>query len=246
MKRLQNGTWLACLVGSIALASACGDEDSDNPQNVGGTSGSGGTDTGGKSGKGGTSGSSGAAGSSGSAGKGGTPSTGGTAGTAGTDGPGGDGGVGNEGGGGTGGMPPEACDVYDPNRLVEDIPTNSTGDITFPASNTLTLTNDTTWRINGRIYVGDGKTLNIEPCTLIVGTPKPQRAEPSSSRAAVRSTPSARLTSPSSSRANPTASSRRRPGEASSFSARHPSATPILPERPSRSASTRGSRPIPA
>jgi hypothetical protein len=173
MKRLH-GTWLACLVGSLALASACGDEDSDNPANSGGKGGSGG-DSGGSGGtKGGSSGDAGTGGTSGTAGKGGTGGKGGASGaTGGTDNPGGDGGMGNEGGGGSGGMGPDVCDVYDPSRPIEDIPVDDDGDVIFPASNTLTLTNDTTWRINGRIWVGDGKTLNIEPCTLVVGTPKP-------------------------------------------------------------------------
>jgi hypothetical protein len=46
------------------------------------------------------------------------------------------------------------------------------GDVEFPASNELTLTSDKTWRINGRIFVGSGKTLNIDPCTLVIGTRK--------------------------------------------------------------------------
>jgi hypothetical protein len=163
------------LVGSIVLASACGDEDSDNPANNGGKGGTGGDDGGG--------GSSGRGGSAGDAGSG---DTGGTAGTAGTGrggaGTGGDGGVGNEAGvgneggggtGGTGGMPPEGCTIYDMNRTVEDIPTDSNGDIDFGTADTMMLANDRTWRINGRIYVPTGKTLEIGPCTLVVATPKP-------------------------------------------------------------------------
>jgi hypothetical protein len=168
MKKLQNGTWLACIIGGIAIASACGDGgDGDNPANDA-TGGKGGSGTGGKGGSKG--GSSGDAGTSGNSGSSGTSGQGGSGATGGTN-PGGDGGVGNESGGGTGGMPTE-CNIYDPNRPVEDIPANAMGDISFPASGTRTLTADTTWRINGRLYVGDGQTLNIEPCTLVVGTRK--------------------------------------------------------------------------
>ena len=173
MKRLQYGTWLACFAGCVALASACGDEDSDNPANTGGKGGGSGDSGGGTGGsKGGSSGQAGSdttGGKGGSGGKGGAGGT--TGGSAGSDNPGG-GGQGNEGGGGTGGMGPEECNIYDTTRPVEDIPVDSMGNVEFPASNTLTLTADTTWRINGRVFVGSGKTLDIEPCTLVVGTRK--------------------------------------------------------------------------
>jgi hypothetical protein len=165
------------LIGSIALASACGDEDSDNPANNAGKGGTGGDDGGGGTGNrtGGSGGDTGGTGDTGGAS--GTAGAGrGGGGMGGTDNPGGDGGVGNEGnegGGGMGGMPPTGCDVYDPARPIEDIPIDADGDIVVPASNELILTNDTTWRINGRIWLGDGKTLTIEPCTLLVGTPRP-------------------------------------------------------------------------
>ncbi len=178
MRRFQHGTWLACLVGSIVLASACGDEDSDNPANNGGKGGSGGDNGGGGTGNsagdetGGTSGTGGDTG-----GTAGTAGTGrGGAGAGGTDNPGGDGGVGNEGGvgtGGTGGMPPEACEIYDLNRPVQNIPTDNDGNIDFGSGATMELTNDKTWRINGRIFIPSGKTLEIGPCTLVVATPKP-------------------------------------------------------------------------
>src|SRR5687767_12602912 len=168
MKKLQNGTWLACIIGGIAIASACGDGgDRDNPANDA-TGGKGGSGTGGKGGsKGGSSGASGTSGSSGKSGSGG----GGTSGNGGSN-PGGDGGVGNESCGGAGGMPTEDCNIYDPNRTIVDIPTDAMGNIEFDASDELTLTADTTWRMNGRVYVGSGMTLNIQPCTLVVGTRK--------------------------------------------------------------------------
>jgi hypothetical protein len=70
---------------------------------------------------------------------------------------------------------PEECDIYGA-RPVEDIPTTTAGTATvvdFGSAATMTLTHDKTWRINGRIYVPSGKTLEIEPCTLVVATPKP-------------------------------------------------------------------------
>jgi hypothetical protein len=170
--KLLNGTWLACLVGAVALASACGDSgDDDNPAK-GGSSGSGGSKGGSGGSKGGTGGDTGGGtggdtgGATGGTGKGGSSGKGGTGGdTA------GDAGMGNEGGGG--GAPPEACNIYDTDRPVEDIPTDSMGNVDFGSAATMTLANDKTWRINGRIYVPAGKTLEIGPCTLVVGTPKP-------------------------------------------------------------------------
>jgi hypothetical protein len=64
------------------------------------------------------------------------------------------------------------CDIY-ADREIADIPADVDGNVDFGGEDDLTLTSDKTWRINGRIYVGDGKTLNIDPCTLIIGTRKP-------------------------------------------------------------------------
>jgi hypothetical protein len=154
MNKLHSGALMACLLGVSAVA-ACSGDDSDNPAN--GTGGKGGSGaTGGSSGKGG------------SAGKGGS-SSGGKGGSGGSDaGAGNEGGSGNEGGDGP---DPDVCDIY-ADRTVVDIPTDVDGNVDFGAEDSLTLTSDTTWRLKGRVYVGDGKTLNIEPCTLVVGTPK--------------------------------------------------------------------------
>lgn len=196
MNRLHSGALMACLLGVTAVA-ACSGDDSDNPVNgTGGKGGSGATGgssggkggTGGKAGSGGKGGGTtggtagdGAGGSSagkggsstggttgGSAGKGGS-SSGGKGGTGGSDaGAGNEGGSGNEGGGVN---PPEGCDIY-ADRTVVDIPKDVDGNVDFGSEDELTLTSDTTWRLVGRTYVPAGKTLNIEPCTLVVGTPK--------------------------------------------------------------------------
>jgi hypothetical protein len=182
----------------VVLASACSGDDSDNPASAG-TSAKGGSGakagsggSGAKAGKGGTGNEGGGdeSGGTGGTGKGGTGGTGkgGTGGT-GKGGTGGTGNSGNEGGtgegatgnvggddtmAGMGGMPvePDVCDIYAA-REIADIPADVDGNVDFGGEDNLTLTSDKTWRINGRVYVGDGKTLNIDPCTLIIGTRKP-------------------------------------------------------------------------
>jgi hypothetical protein len=196
MKKLHHSA-LLLLVG-LGLASACsGDDDSDNPGSAakGGSSGKGGTA--------GKSGSAGKGGSSGDAGDGAGGSTGGKGGSAGKGGKGGSagkggstGGTGNpeggssgspEGGtnaeGGTGDVPStggtagtgntEPCVIYDDDRETAEIPLDDEGNVDFGSEDEMTLTHDKTWILNGRAYVPPGKTLNIEACTLIEGTRKP-------------------------------------------------------------------------
>lgn len=105
------------------------------------------------------------------------PSTGGTTGnggktnggtnTAGTTPVGGDNTPGTPVGGEGGGTNVAPCDIYG-DRPVEDIGADADGNIT-----TLTLTADKVWSLSGRLFVPAGKTLTIEPCTRIEGTPKP-------------------------------------------------------------------------
>jgi hypothetical protein len=189
MNRLHSGALMACFLGVSAVA-ACSGDDSDNPNGTGATGGTTGGKGGsagkggkggsaGKGGKGGTAGDGsggttggsagkGGAGKGGSGGKGGS-STGGKGGSGGSEaGTGNDGGTGNEGGDGN---PPDTCDVY-ADRTIMDIPTDVDGNLDTGSGTEFTLTSDVTWRLNGRTWVGDGQTLNIEPCTLIVGTPK--------------------------------------------------------------------------
>ncbi len=189
MTKLRSSALMACLLG-FAAATACGGDDSP-PANTAGKGGTGGS-TGGKGGsggstggKGGTSGAGGSTGGTSSGGKGG--STGGTSsggkggsGTGGSTGGTGTGGSGNEGGmpeGGTGneggGGNVSGCTIYDSAREVMDIPTDVDSNVDFGSADEMTLTSDKTWRISGRIYVPDGKTLNIDACTLIVATGKP-------------------------------------------------------------------------
>jgi hypothetical protein len=191
MNRLHSSALMACFLGVSAIA-ACSGDDSDNPNGTGASGGKGGSSSGGKGGsagkggaagkggKGGTAGEGtggssggsagkGAGGKGGSAGKGGAAGKGGKGGSGGSEaGTGNDGGTGNEGGGGN---PPDACDIY-ADRTLMDIPTDVDGNLDTGSGTELTLTSDVTWRLNGRTWVGDGQTLNIEPCTLIVGTPK--------------------------------------------------------------------------
>jgi len=199
MKKLQHSAWLGCVLGGVVLASACSGDDSDNPASAG-TSAKGGSGakagsggSGAKAGKGGSgnegggdesggTGGSGNSSSGGKAGKGGSSSGGsgnsGATGGTGNEGGTGEGATGNVGGddtvAGMGGMPvePEVCDVYATREIV-NIPADVDGNVDFGGEDSLTLTSDKTWRINGRTFVGDGKTLNIDPCTLIIGTRKP-------------------------------------------------------------------------
>ena len=93
-----------------------------------------------------------------SAGKTGKAGSGGTAGTA----PSTTGGAGE--GGGAAIVP---CDIYG-DRPIKVIPADADGNITATV-----LTADTVWSLNDRLFVPAGKTLTIEPCTRIEGTPKP-------------------------------------------------------------------------
>ncbi len=83
----------------------------------------------------------------------------------------GSGGTGNSSSGGTagtGGTGTTGCDVYG-DKPEADIPVDENG---FVVAGT-TLTSDTQWQLKGQVYVNDGDTLTIEPCTLIEGAPKP-------------------------------------------------------------------------
>jgi hypothetical protein len=145
MKKLSVLAMSAFLLAA-AGAVGCGDDD-DNPS---GTSGGGGTDAEG--------------------GGGGTTNNGGKSGSAGTAGSlnlGGDDPVGAAGMGGGGGGN-EVCDVY-AERPRESIPADADGNI-MPGT---VLTADTIWSLDKRLFVTEGDTLTIEPCTLIEGSPAP-------------------------------------------------------------------------
>lgn len=145
MKKLSIVGISALLIGASAVG--CGDDAVDNP----------GQPTAGKGG--------GGASNNGGTGKGGKASTGGRNNN---NGGGDSGGEPPMGVAGTGGAPPvEACDIYG-DRPIEVIPADADGNIT-----TELLTADTVWSLNARLYVPAGKTLTIEPCTRIEGTPKP-------------------------------------------------------------------------
>lgn len=161
---------LSIVCGTALLMSlnvvACGD-DEDNPGAPnGGTKSEAGESTGGKSSAGGKAGTGGKAGSGGKnsndGGKTGE-TDGGTAAVAGDTSNAGAGAVGGEGGG-----PSVApCDIYG-ERPVKVIPADADGNVTATL-----LTADTVWSLNDRLFVPAGKTLAIEPCTRIEGTPKP-------------------------------------------------------------------------
>lgn len=145
------------LVGLSALliavnVVACGDDGDDNPGAPKGGSSSNEGGDGNDPGKGGSS-------------SAGTKNTAGTKAQGGDD-PGvggGDTGNGGEGGGSVG----APCDIYG-EREIEVIPSDDEGNIT-----TELLTADKVWSLNKRLFVPEGKTLTIEPCTRIEGTPKP-------------------------------------------------------------------------
>jgi hypothetical protein len=150
MKKLSILGFSAMLI--VVGVVGCGDDGDDNP--------------GGKGGNGAE------AGDSDGGGKGGTAGTGGKGGSGGTDsetpsaGTGGDGDEPVAGAGG-GGNPPAPCDIYG-DRPVEEIPVDGDDNITAEK-----LTADKVWKLSGRYFVPEGKTLEIEPCTRIEGTPKP-------------------------------------------------------------------------
>lgn len=122
---------------------ACGSDD-DEP------SGSGGSGSGGTSGSAGTSGSGGAAGG----GSGGTSGSSGSSGSAGTSGSGGMAG----GGGG-------ACDINDTTKNRIKVTADITADETW--------TSDNIYELEDVIYVTNGATLTIDPCTRIEGNKAP-------------------------------------------------------------------------
>ena len=153
---------LSVIVASSILAGifmvGCGDDGDDNP-------GAPKAGSGGESGEG--------TGATGSGGK----NTAGTKATGGTDNQGGsdvEPTAGSEnvtaGAGGVGEPPqPECGDVYaarenGPTPIPADVDGNITTD---------TLTADTIWTLDGRLYVKPGETLTIEPCTLIEATGAP-------------------------------------------------------------------------
>jgi hypothetical protein len=133
----------------------CGDDD-DNPSGNGGSGAEAGdgNDGGGKGGKGGTGNTGGKGGKGGSGGSDSTPSAG----------TGGDEPVAGAGGGDN---PPAPCDIYG-DRPVEEIEVDGDDNIV-----TEKLTADKVWKLSGRYFVPEGHTLEIEPCTRIEGTPKP-------------------------------------------------------------------------
>ncbi|HMA92624.1 MAG TPA: hypothetical protein VKP30_08055 [Polyangiaceae bacterium] len=184
MMKLRTSAFVACLIGMV-LAVAC-DDDTKEPsgEGKGGTSSTGGTPgavTGGANAL--PSGGSGVATSDGSTGLG----SGGTTGTVVMSGAGntsapplgfaGSSGLDTSAGGAsTGGTNSTApgCNIYDATRPVQNVPTDANGNLTPPTGATeLTLTNDKTWKLNGKVWVPAGVTLNIQPCTLVVASPKP-------------------------------------------------------------------------
>jgi hypothetical protein len=138
---------MSALLLTLGVA-GCGDDPDDNPGKAGNT---------GEGGEGASGGSSGGKAGNNTGGKS-NP----TAGTAG-EGPG-------EPMAGSGGGGPDVapCDIYGEREHSEVIPVDDEGNITAE-----TLTADTVWSLSGRTFVPAGKTLTIEPCTRIEGTPKP-------------------------------------------------------------------------
>jgi hypothetical protein len=138
----------------------CGDDSDDNPgAPTSGTKGN-------EGGEGGTEAQGGTKNTAGTKTDGGTKNTAGTKSDAGET-TGGTESVAGAGGGGP--VEPSCEDVYaDRPEGIKDIPVDAMGNITVD-----TLTSDTIWTLNGLSYVKPGKTLTIEPCTLIEGTPAP-------------------------------------------------------------------------
>lgn len=105
-------------------------------------------------------------GSGGSGAQGGSGADGGTAGSGASGGSGGSGAQGGTAGsgasGGSGGSGGSSCDLSGAGL--------EHADVTAPAAGqTVTLTNDKVWDLKGKINVGDGSTIVIEPCTRIEG-----------------------------------------------------------------------------
>jgi len=149
--KLRIGALLACSV-ALACAVGCGDDDDSPPDDNGGDAG--------EPGEGATGGTDGGR-------------SGGTGGRAGSGGRGGEAGDPVMAGAGAGGQPnPPTCNIYDPDRPLEPIPVDGQG-VLDTNDTTFTLTSDRTWELNGRTFVPEGVTLIIEPCTLIVGSRRP-------------------------------------------------------------------------
>lgn len=135
---------------------ACGDDDDDDGTSKGGTAGS--TSTGGKGGSAGSAGSAGTGASGGTAGA----VEGGATGEAGAPG----GAAGMPGGAGGGGGGPGTCDLSGEGLTRTDLPSDITAD--------LVLENDVVHVINGDVWVHDGVTLTIPPCTRLEGKKEPK------------------------------------------------------------------------
>jgi hypothetical protein len=157
MTKVRTCGIFACL-SALVFAVACGEDDKapgDDTSSKGGKN-SGGASTAGTSSEGGKSSAPG-----GSDGSGGTTNSAVGGSTNGAT------------GGTTGGTTEPSCNIYDASRSVETIPVDSEGNLKPSSGSEFTLTSDKTWKLNGKVFVPSGVTLKIDPCTLIVGTPKP-------------------------------------------------------------------------
>lgn len=151
---------MAVLFAAVA-AVGCGDDESDNPgKPSGGSANEGGDGGGGTKPTGGTNSTAGTNNTAGTKADGGSDSTMG----GGDNTPGG-----NNGMAGAGPVEPTCEDVYaDRPEGKKEIPHDADGNITADH-----LTSDTIWTLGGRWFVKPGKTLTIDPCTLIEATGKP-------------------------------------------------------------------------